>query len=106
MLRPLFKLMTFIFVTMTIIVSVIDSIHTVITENWETTSLGKILANLLQTDTYHLNQSIHTITPPFLSSTCITITCLPAWSIFGILAAAFCILNCKKQKPFHKISYL
>ncbi|WP_019224541.1 hypothetical protein [Bartonella rattimassiliensis] len=102
MLRPLFKLMTFIFVTLTIIVLVIDNAHSVITSHWTTTPFNKILVNLLQTDIDSLNQSFCKIMPDFLSSICITFTYLPAWSIFGTLAIVFCILNYEKQKPFHK----
>ncbi|WP_455480976.1 hypothetical protein V3564_00845 [Bartonella sp. B12(2025)] len=105
MLRPLLKLMAFIFVTLTIILLVIDSAHSVSTSYWTTTPLNKMLANLLKTDIYGLNQSIHNIIPTFLSSICITLTCLPAWFIFGALAIAFCILNQEKQKPFQKILY-
>ncbi|WP_142415847.1 hypothetical protein [Bartonella massiliensis] len=105
MLRPLFSLMTFIFVTLTIIALVIDNTHSVITSRWKTTPLNKILANLLQTDIYSLNQSLDKIMPNFLSSICITLTYLPAWSIFGALAIVFYILNYEKQKPFHKILY-
>ncbi|MBB5073444.1 hypothetical protein HNQ69_000565 [Bartonella callosciuri] len=106
MLHPLRKLIAFIFVTLTIIVLVTDSVHSVSTAHWTTTPLNKILANLLQTDTSELNQSIRNIIPTFLSSICIALTYLPAWSIFGALAIAFCILNHEKQKPFHKISYI
>ncbi|WP_246464804.1 hypothetical protein [Bartonella phoceensis] len=105
MLRPLLKLMAFIFVTLTIIVSVIDSIHSMSTLHWTATPLNKILANFLKTDIYHLNQFIHNMIPAPLSSICITLTCLPVWFILGVLAVAFCILNHEKQKPFQKISY-
>ncbi|WP_375613811.1 MULTISPECIES: hypothetical protein [unclassified Bartonella] len=105
MLHPLFKLMSFIFVTLTIIALVIDNAHSVITSHWTTTPFNKILTSLLQTDIYHLNQSLCKVMPDFLSSICITLTYLPAWSIFGALAIVFCILNYEKQKPFHKISY-
>ncbi len=105
MLHYLFKLMSFIFVTLTIIALVIDNAHSVITSHWTTTPFNKILINLLQTDVYHLNQSLCKVMPDFLSSICITLTYLPAWFIFGALAIVFCILNHEKQKPFHKISY-
>ncbi|WP_375665503.1 hypothetical protein [Bartonella sp. TT121SHDZB] len=105
MLHPLFKLMTFIFVTLTIIALVIDNAHSVIKSHWTTTPLNKILANLFQTDIYSINQSLCKIMPDFLSSICITLTYLPAWSIFATLAIIFCILNYEKQKPFQKISY-
>ncbi|GAA5111233.1 hypothetical protein [Bartonella jaculi] len=105
MLHPLLKLITFIFVTLTIIVLAIDSAHSVSTSHWMITPLNKMLANFLQTDIYGLNQSIHNIMPAFLSSICITLTCLPAWSIFGVLAIVFCTLNYKKLKPFHKTFY-
>ncbi|CAK00841.1 hypothetical protein [Bartonella tribocorum] len=105
MLRPLFKLMAFIFVTLTIIALVIDNAHSVITSHWSITPLNKILVNLLKTDIYSLNQSLCKIMPDFLSSICITLTYLPAWSIFGALAIIFCILNYEKPNPFHKISY-
>nr|WP_246350120.1 hypothetical protein [Bartonella fuyuanensis] len=106
MLRPLFKLMAFIFVTLTIIAVVIDNAHSVITTNWKITPLNKILANLLQTDIYSFNQALCKITPNFLSSICLTLTYLPAWSIFCALAIVFCMLSYKKQKPFYKISYI
>ncbi|PIT69679.1 hypothetical protein [Bartonella tribocorum] len=106
MLRPLFKLMAFIFSTLTIIALAIDNAHSVITSHWTITPLYKILVNLLQTDIYSLNQSLCKIMPDFLSSICITITYLPAWIIFGALAIVFCILNYEKPKPFHKISYI
>ncbi|PIT68758.1 hypothetical protein [Bartonella tribocorum] len=105
MLRPLCKLMAFIFVTLTIIALVIDNAHSVITSHWIITPLNKILVNLLQTDIDSLNQSLHQIMPDFLSSICITLTYLPAWIIFGALATVFCILNYEKQRPFQKISY-
>ncbi|CAF25770.1 hypothetical protein [Bartonella quintana] len=105
MLRHLLKLMAFIFVTLTIIVLALDSTHSVSVSHWTTTPLNKMLVNLLKTDIYGLNQSIRNIMPPFLSSICITLTCLPGWSILGALAIGFCLLNYKKQKPFHKISY-
>lgn len=106
MLRPLLKLTAFIFVTLTIIVSVIDSAHSVSTSHWTTTPLNKILVNLLHTDIYSFNQSIRNTIPSSLSSTCIIFTYLPTWSIFGALAIVFCLLNCAKQKPFHKILYI
>ncbi|WP_375609697.1 MULTISPECIES: hypothetical protein [unclassified Bartonella] len=105
MLRLLFKLMTFIFVTLTIIALVIDNAHSVITSHWTIIPLNKILASLLQTDIYSLNQSLCKIMPDFLSSICITLTYLPAWSIFGALAIVFYILTYEKQKPFHNIAY-
>ncbi|WP_336294717.1 hypothetical protein [Bartonella sp. CB169] len=105
MLRPLLKLMAFIFITLTIILLVIDGTHSVNISSWTTIPLNEMLANFLQTDIYSLNQSIRSTIPTFLSSICITITCLPAWSIFGALAVALCILNHEKQKPFQKISY-
>ncbi|WP_375653804.1 MULTISPECIES: hypothetical protein [unclassified Bartonella] len=104
MLHHLFKLMSFIFVTLTIIALVIDNAHSIITSHWTTTPFNKILTNLLQTDVYHLNQSLCKVMPDFLSSICITLTYLPAWSIFGALAIVFYILNYEKQKPFHKMS--
>ncbi|WP_074381074.1 hypothetical protein [Bartonella doshiae] len=103
--RPLIKLIAFIFVTLTIIISVIDSAYSVSTSHWTTTPFNKMLVNLLQTDIYTFNQSIRTTLPLFLSSICITLTALPAWSIFGALATIFCTLSYDKQKPFHKISY-
>ncbi|EJF87472.1 hypothetical protein ME1_01074 [Bartonella vinsonii subsp. arupensis OK-94-513] len=106
MLRLLLKLMTFIFVTLTIIVLVIDSAYSVSTSYLTITPLNKMLANLLQTDIYGLNQSIRNIIPAFLSSICIAFTCLPAWSILGALAIVCCILNHEKQKPFHKKTYI
>ncbi|GAA5098265.1 hypothetical protein [Bartonella acomydis] len=105
MLRPLFKFMAFIFVTLTIIAFVIDSAHSISTSHWTTTPLNKILANLLQTDIYGLKQSISNTIPAFFVSVLITLICLPVWSIFGALAITFCILNHEKQKPFHKILY-
>nr|WP_254473299.1 hypothetical protein [Bartonella sp. B1098] len=105
MLRSLFKLMAFIFVTLTIVTLVIDNAHSVITSHWTITPLNKILVNLLQTNIYNLNQSLCKIMPDFLSSICITLTYLPAWIIFAALAIIFCILTYKKQKPFQKISY-
>ncbi len=106
MLRLLLKLMAFIFVTLTIIVLVTDSAYFVSTSYWTTTSLNKMLANLLQTDIYDLNQSIRNIRPAFLSSICIALTCLPAWTIFGVCAIICCILNHEKQKPFYKKTYI
>ncbi|MET3560364.1 hypothetical protein ABID39_001058 [Bartonella japonica] len=106
MLRPLLKFMTFIFVTLTIIVFAIDSVHSMSASHWTTTPLSKILANLLQTDIYELNQSLHNIIPSPLSSICIALTCLPVWFILGAIAIIFCTLNREKQKPFHKISYI
>ncbi|WP_455475921.1 hypothetical protein [Bartonella sp. B17] len=105
MFRPLFKLMAFIFITLTIIVLVIDGSHTVSTSHWMITPFNEILANFLKMDIYGLNQSISNILPIFLSSICITLISLPAWFIFGTLAIMFCILNYKKQKPFHRISF-
>ncbi len=105
MLRSLLKLMAFIFVTLTIIASVIDSVHSISTLHWTETSLNKILANLLNTDIYSLNQSINNMIPAPLSSICINFIYLPIWSIFGALAITFCILNHEEQKPFQKISY-
>ncbi|WP_455466434.1 hypothetical protein [Bartonella sp. B39] len=105
MLRPLLKLMAFIFVTLTIIVFVIDSAHSVSASHWMTTPLNKMLANLLQTDIYRLNQSICNTIPASLSSICIALTYLPAWSILGAFAIICCVLNHKKQKHFHKILY-
>nr|WP_273757800.1 hypothetical protein [Bartonella sp. AU55XJBT] len=105
MLRSLFKLMAFIFVTLTIIALVIDNTHSIITSHWTITPLNKILVNLLQTDIYSLNQSLCKIMPNFLSSICITLTYLPAWIIFAALAIIFCILTYEKQRPFQKISY-
>ncbi|ATP11905.1 hypothetical protein [Bartonella henselae] len=105
MLRPLLKLMAFIFIALTIIVLAIDSAHSVSTSHWTTTPLNTMLVNFLQTDIYGLNQSIRNIMPPFLSSICITLICLPGWSILGAVSIGFCLLNYKKPKPFHKISY-
>ncbi|WP_345119584.1 hypothetical protein [Bartonella pachyuromydis] len=105
MLRPLLKLTAFIFVTLTIIVFVIDSVNSMSSSYWMTTPLNKILANLLQTDIYGLNHSINNTIPTFLSSVCITLIRLPVWSIFGTLAIVLCILNHEKPKPFHKILY-
>ncbi|WP_026088088.1 hypothetical protein [Bartonella rattaustraliani] len=105
MLRPLLKFMIFIFVTLTIVIFVIDSVHSMSTSHWTITSFDKILANLLQTDIYGLNQSLHNIMPTPLSSICIALICLPVWFIFGAIAIILCVLNHKKQKPFHKISY-
>ncbi|WP_254493661.1 hypothetical protein [Bartonella sp. B1099] len=105
MLRSLFKLMAFIFVTLTIIALVIDNAHSVITSHWTITPLNRILVTLLQTDIYNLNQSLCKIMPDFLSSICITLTYLPAWIIFAALAIIFCILTYEKQRPFQKISY-
>ncbi|EJF75384.1 hypothetical protein [Bartonella alsatica] len=105
MLRLFLKLMAFIFVTLAIILFVIDSVHSMSASHWTVTPLNKILASFLQTDIYNLNQSIKNILPPVLSSVCIILTCLPMWSIFCAVAVAFCILNHEKQKPFHKISY-
>lgn len=106
MLRPLLKLMTFIFVTLTIIVFAIDSVHSMSTSHWTITPLSEILANFLQTDIYGLNQSLYNSIPAPLSSICIALTCLPVWFILGAIAIIFCILNHEKQKPFHKISYI
>ncbi|WP_081585556.1 hypothetical protein [Bartonella senegalensis] len=106
MLRPLLKLMAFIFVTLTLIVLAIDSVHSLSTSHWTTTPLNTMLANLLQTDISRLNQSIGHIMPPFLSSICITSMCLPGWSILGALSIGFCLLNYKKPKPFQKKSYI
>nr|WP_273755971.1 hypothetical protein [Bartonella sp. MM73XJBT] len=105
MLRPLLKFMAFIFVTLTIVVFVIDSVNSMSSSHWTITPLNKILANLLQTDIYGLNQSINKTIPTSLSSVCITLTYLPVWSIFGTFAIALCILNHEKPKPFHKILY-
>ncbi|WP_455478738.1 hypothetical protein V3565_02495 [Bartonella sp. B10] len=105
MLRLLLKLMAFIFITLTIIALAIDSTHSVRASHWTITPLNKILVTLLQTDIYSLNQFIHKTIPPILSSTFITFTCLPVWSILGALATILWILSCEKQKPFHKISY-
>ncbi|WP_455482149.1 hypothetical protein V4P56_00470 [Bartonella sp. B35(2025)] len=105
MLRSLLKLIAFIFVTLTIIVLAIDIVHSVSTSNWTTTPLNKILATLLQTDIYSLNQSIHDIISPPLSSICMTLICLPIWSISGALATVLFILSYKKQKPFYNSSY-
>ncbi|EJF81443.1 hypothetical protein MCQ_00141 [Candidatus Bartonella washoeensis Sb944nv] len=105
MLRPLFKLMAFISFTLMIIALVIDGTRSVSTSHWETTPLNKMLENLLQTDIYGLNQSMHNMTLPLLHSICITLICLPIWSILGTLAIIFCILSYEKQKPFHKIFY-
>ncbi|UTO29142.1 hypothetical protein [Bartonella harrusi] len=105
MLRPLFKLMAFIFFTLTIITLVIDSAHSVSTSHWVTTPFNKMLANLLQTDIYRFNQSLYNSIPTFLSPICINLTCLPAWSILGAFALICCILSNEQQKHFHKISY-
>ncbi|WP_156851666.1 hypothetical protein [Bartonella refiksaydamii] len=104
MLRPLLKLMDFIFVTLTIIVSVIDSANSVSTSHRMPPSI-KLLVNFLQTNIYSFNQSIRNTMPSFLSSTCITLTYLPIWSIFGALAIIFCLLDHASKKPFRKISY-
>ncbi|WP_019219867.1 hypothetical protein [Bartonella florencae] len=104
MLRPLFKLMAFIFVTLTIITFAIDSVHSMSTSHWTITTLNKLLANFLQTDIYEINQSISNTIPAFFSSVLITLSHLPVWSILGALAIAFCVLNREKQKPFQKIS--
>lgn len=106
MIRPLFKLMAFIFVTLTIIALVIDNVRSIITSHWTITPLNKILVNLLQTDIYSFNQSLCNIMPDSLASICITLAYLPAWIIFGALAIVFCILNYEKPKPFQKISYM
>ncbi|UNE54874.1 hypothetical protein LNM86_03160 [Bartonella machadoae] len=105
MLRPLFKLMAFVFFTLTIIIFVIDSVHSVKTLHWITTPFNKVLANLLQTDIHRFNQSLYNTIPTFLSSICITLTCLPAWSILGAFATICCILSNEQQKYFHKILY-
>lgn len=105
MLRPLLKLMAFIFFTLTIIVLVIDSVNSLSTSHWTTTPLNKVLENILQKNIYDLNQSISNTIPTFLSSVCITLIQLPVWSICGILAIVLCILNHEKPKPFHKILY-
>ncbi|MCZ2158962.1 hypothetical protein NPX99_06740 [Bartonella sp. 220] len=106
MLRPLFKLMTLIFFTLTIIIFAIDSIHSVRTSHWVTTPFNKVLANFLQTDIYCLNQFLHNTVPTFLSSICITFTCLPAWIIFSACAIICRILNYEKHKPFYKKTYI
>lgn len=106
MLRPLLKLIAFTFTTLTIIISVVDSAHSISTSHWMTTPFNQILANLLKTDIYNLDQSICNIIPSSLSSICITLISLPAWFIFAALAILFCILNYEKQKPFHKNTYI
>ncbi|MGF7158133.1 glutaminase [Bartonella heixiaziensis] len=105
MLRPLFKLMAFISFTLMIIALVIDVTHSMSTSHWKTTPLNKMLANFLHTDTCGINQSIHNATIPLLHSICITLICLPIWSILGTLAIIFCMLSYEKQKPLHKIFY-
>lgn len=99
MLRPLFKLMTFILVTLTFMTSAIDCAHSVRASYLITTPLNQILANLLQSDIHGLNQFIDNLMPSFLSSIVITLTYLPAWSIFGTLALVFYTLGYEQKKP-------
>nr|WP_246588415.1 hypothetical protein [Bartonella raoultii] len=105
MLRFLLKLIAFIFTTLAIIISVIDSTRSISAAHWTTTPLKTILVNLLKTDIYNLDQALYNALPAFLSSICIILISLPAWFIFAALAIIFCILNYEKQKPFYKTSY-
>ncbi|MET3589634.1 hypothetical protein ABID23_000718 [Bartonella silvatica] len=106
MLRSLLKFMAFIFITLTIIVLVIDSVHSIKASHWVITPLNKVLANLLHTDIDTLNQSIQNTIPTFMSSVCISLINLPVWFILGALSIVLCILNHEKQEPFHKKSYI
>ncbi|MCZ2328114.1 hypothetical protein [Bartonella sp. F02] len=101
MLRPLFKLMTFIFITLTLISSVIDGAHSVAASHLVITSLNKIVAQLFQTDIYSFHQALYNLMPSLLASICIALTYLPAWLFFGALAIVFYILSYEKPKPFH-----
>ncbi|MCZ2203329.1 hypothetical protein NPX98_00260 [Bartonella sp. A5(2022)] len=105
MLRPVFKLMTFVSVTLTFMTSVIDGARSIVASYLIVTPLNQILANIFQSDIYSINHFIHNLVPSFLSSICITLAYLPAWSIFGALAVAFYTLSYEQKKPFHKISY-